>query len=107
MKEKSKSSLLVTAGAGDGWEIPAEDAAKVNGRTRDVIQQLVDEHIGDPELRRMLSGPNAVFELSGQDEDGGFECPLSGDSDWQRDVVGGLEEGVKAIGVRRSHKGGF
>lgn len=106
MEGKKKGKLRISAGAGEGYEVDSEVVAGFSGRTGDALQQLIDEHVRDPELRRLLAEPNIVLELSGNDEEGEFQSALSADSDWQEGVVNGLVEGDRRLGLRRVHQGG-
>jgi hypothetical protein len=106
-KIKTKGKLRISAGAGEGYEISGEVAARYAGNTvKDALSEIIQEDIHDPHLLSMLQEPQSGLELFGNEADGECEeSPLSLNEKWDR-VLKCLEEGCAEVGFVRKHRGG-
>jgi len=106
-ESRAKGKLRITAGAGEGYEVDPEVAAKHSGQpVRDALLSIIQDEVHDPELRQMLLEPRLALELYGEDEDGQpQEVPLSPTERWDQ-VLQKLEKADVEVGIARSHAGG-
>jgi hypothetical protein len=107
MTGKARGRLRISVGAGEGYEITSEVAARHSGKPiRDALIDIIQDEVHDPELRQILLEPRLALELYGQDEDGEpQEVPLSPTEQWDR-ILGQLEKADVEVGIARSHAGG-
>ena len=100
------TKLRVVHGAGRPYEVDAGTAAQYSGTTISVLQQLVEEHIHDPELLETLRDPRVALDQFSDEAGGeGHEQPLSPYASWA-DLVAKLQEADVEVGVAKSHAGG-
>ena len=101
------TKLRLVHGAGRPYEVDAETAAQYSGTTLSVLQQLVEEHIHDPELLETLQDPRVALDQFSDEAGGeGHEQPLSPYANWA-DLVAKLKETNVEVGVAKSHSGGL
>lgn len=106
-KKKTKGTLRISAGAGDGHVVDGEIAARHAGRrVGDALADIIEQHVSDPHLLAMLREPRVALDLYGRDEDGETEeLPLSPNEEWDR-VLESMEQADTQLAVERSHIGG-
>jgi len=102
------TKLRIVPGLGQPFEIERDVAEGYRGPARQVVRRIIEDHIHDPDLLRMLDDKEVALEqfTEGDSDADGHEALVTANTDWS-EIVQALQAQTVELGLARTHKGGL